>query len=307
MWFSACLAFLLFLFLSYGRIPFPAGLLFSLLGGGLLAIAGKRRQQTGPSSIDVLAQRSPLRRVNAKLRLFSCVAALFLCIAANSILVGIVTLSLCIGFLCTVGKLRPSSFLRVFALPLSFLLLGSFALLLQVSSHPQGLFDLPFLGRWLSVTPQSQLQTVLVLAKSLGAASCTYALALTTPMAELLEAMRELHVPSLLIELMFLLYRYIFLLFSMLVNLTHAAKSRLGYHSLRAGLRSAGGLAANLLVLSLRRASASYDAMQARCYQGTLSFFYEKPPVRTKHVVYAGAILLLQIAVIAIQKKEGWP
>ena len=76
-----------------------------------------------------------------------------------------------------------------------------------------------------------------------------------------------------------------------------AAGARLGWRDFRTSCRSFGGTAAGLLVVSLRKSRAYYDAMAARGYDGALCFLEEDKPLRAAQVAgmlafWAGLVLL---------------
>ena len=55
-----------------------------------------------------------------------------------------------------------------------------------------------------------------------------------------------------------------------------SAEARLGFCDFRTSCYSFGQIAANLFIVALKKANAYYDAMEARCYDGTLCFLEEK-------------------------------
>ena len=92
----------------------------------------------------------------------------------------------------------------------------------------------------------AQTAARLVMARALGAVGCLYFLSLSTPVPELLDALRRARVPEVVGDLAVLIYRYIFILFATFRSMRDAAASRLGYagpvRSLRTtGIRRAAG------------------------------------------------------------------
>lgn len=67
------------------------------------------------------------------------------------------------------------------------------------------------------------------MARALGAVGCLYFLSLSTPVPELLDALRRARVPEVVGDLAVLIYRYIFILFATFRSMRDAAASRLGY------------------------------------------------------------------------------
>ena len=135
-----------------------------------------------------------------------------------------------------------------------------------------------------------------------------YALALTTPMAQLLELLQRWKFPKTLMELMFLTYRYLFLLWGLLETMSQAARSRLGWRNFSAGVHTSGAVASVLLVRSLGQARRSLAAMEARCWRGDVSLGGTAPPRLTVRQALGTGMLLAGIALAWILAwRGGWP
>ena len=278
--------------LGWGRMPpGPLGLL-SVGLGLVLGLLG-RHEHGGALSIDALAQRSSLGGVNAVLKFWGSLALLLLCVLSASALPGL-ALVLLMGVLTVRGGRVPlHDYLSLLALPAAFLLISALALLWSWGDSPAGVLNIPLFGGWLSVSPAAQARTALVICKALGAVSCLYLLSLSTPMAEIIAVLRRAHVPALAVELMYLIYRYIFILLDMHRTMHDAAQSRLGYDGFRLSVRTTGSSYANLLARSIKRAGACFDAMESRCYDGEIRFLEREKPVLPVHAAAAAGLLIL--------------
>jgi cobalt/nickel transport system permease protein len=87
---------------------------------------------------------------------------------------------------------------------------------------------------------------------------------------DLINLLRPLRVPVLLIDLLTLCHRFIFVLLESAGTIRIAQLSRGGYSSPARGLRSYALLAANLFVNALARARRLHQAMLGRGYRGRL-------------------------------------
>ena len=96
--------------------------------------------------------------------------------------------------------------------PLAFLILGSAAVIVNISKTPLDAFAFPVGDWYITGSRDSVTDGALLWAVALSAVSCLYFLSLNTTMTDILEVLRKLHVPPLLIELMLLIYRFIFVL-----------------------------------------------------------------------------------------------
>lgn len=126
--------------------------------------------------------------------------------------------------------------------------------------------------------------------RALGAVGCLYFLSLSTPVPELLDALRRARVPEVVGDLAVLIYRYIFILFATFRSMRDAAASRLGYAGPVRSLRTTGRVYGGLLAHSFQRAQACFDAMESRCYDGGIRFLTREKPVRAPHALVCGAL-----------------
>ncbi|WP_130863024.1 cobalt ECF transporter T component CbiQ [Bacilliculturomica massiliensis] len=278
--------------LFYGTVAtLPLGMICAAAGAGLAALG--RHSHDGVLSIDIIAQRSRLCSVNPALKVCGCVGLLIFCVAADSVPVGVGLALAMLLLTVAAGGLPLHDYLALLALPAAFMLVSGLALLFSWEKSPVGVINLPLAGGWLSVTAAAQVRTLLVMAKALGAVSCLYLLSLSTPMTDIINVLRRARVPAVVVELMYLIYRYIFILLNMHRTMRDAAESRLGYDSYRQSLRTTGQIYGNLLALSFRKAGACFDAMESRCYDGEIRFLEQAKPLRPLHILTAAGLALL--------------
>ena len=149
----------------------------------------------------------------------------------------------------------------------------------QVSHHGEKMLLAIPVGSWyFGVTAESVHQFGQVFLQCLAAVSCLYFLSTSTPMTELFTALRRMHIPGFLVEMMELVYRYIFVLLEAASQIRNAQECRLGYATLKTGFYSTGQLISNLFLRAYRQADRTYTAMESRGYTDevrTLGLAYE--------------------------------
>lgn len=237
-------------------------------------------------TMDVYARRSRLCRENAALKAAGSLGLLILCICSSSPLPPLCLFIFLSVVTVAAGGIQAREYLSLLGLPAVFLLLSVLTLLWDFyPQFPQeAVVSLPLFGGWMAVVPAAQSQGMMVLSRALGAVSCLYFLSLSTPLPELLEVLRRVRIPAIVIELAVLIYRYIFLLLATFRDMRDSAASRLGYRGLKRSLRTTGLVYGGLLAGSFRRAGACFDAMESRCYTGQIRFLTEKKKVTAKCV-----------------------
>lgn len=280
---AALLAGLVFFSLFAGQLPplWLAGIcLLAVLS--FLLVGGHHHDSV--LTMDVYARRSRLCRENAALKAAGSLALLILCICSSSPLPPLCLFAFLSVVTVAAGGIKPREYFSLLGLPAVFLLLSGLTLLWDFYQKlpEEAVLSLPFLGGWLAVVPAAQSLGMLVLSRALGAVSCLYFLSLSTPLPELLQVLRRVHIPAIVVELAVLIYRYIFILLATFRDMKDSAASRLGYRGLKRSLRTTGLVYGGLLANSFRRAGACFDAMESRCYTGQIAFLTEKKKVTAK-------------------------
>lgn len=220
--------------------------------------------------IDKLAYSSRLRYRSPGLKAVLAVGALVLCVAARSYIVSLCML--CVMGCLTVGFGGTSlpRYVRLMGLPLGFLLMSTVAVIFHMAEEPSAIFSLGIGSRYLVIDSISLAYGLRLLVTALAAVSCLYFLSLTTPLVDILGVLRFIRCPGLVIELMFLIYRFTFVILELASAILTAQKCRLGNKDFRAAMHGIGRMSAVLLQRALAKSSMLYDAMEARCYNGRI-------------------------------------
>ena len=256
----------------------------------------------GMLMLDTLAAHSGLRDVSPGLKTGFSVLVLLLCVGASDAVVGIAVALSMVLLMGLLGKTPMHQIAALLKIPMLFLCVSCLVILLEFLREPAGLWYVKFGSRWLCVTADSLHRAVTLFFQAMGAVCCLYFLSSTTPMPQLIEVLRRCHVPELVIELMYLIYRYLFVLLDVQQKLTTAASARLGYAGARRSVSTAGRVSGALLASSFRRSNLCFDAMESRCYDGKLRFLSHMPPVQAGHALAAGAYVLVLVGFIVFRK-----
>lgn len=254
-------------------------------------------------SVDYYAYASKMRRWNASFKVIFSILCLLCCITFNNIYVSVAVI-LTMGYLTVViGGLAFDHYFSMLMIPIVFLLFGSAAIAIGFSLHPAGEYHMHvFHLFYIYCSKASLLKAGNLILKAFGAVSALYMMTLTTPLSELITVLRKAHVPKLLIELMNMIYRYIFIMLDTHSRMKNSALSRLGYVNFKTSCYSFGQIASNLLIVSLKRGTNYYNALESRCYDGDLRFLEEEKPVQSGLIAGAALFLIFLTAIWLITK-----
>ncbi len=235
--------------------------------------------------IDKLCYSSKLRYVNPFEKFAFTMLTLIFCVVSRSIVLGILVMAVNSYLTVFRGGISAARYRNLMTVPLGFLLLSVFAVMINVSRKPLDAFAIPVGNLYLTAGTDGLIHGAQLIITALAAVSCLYFLSLNTTMTDILDVLKKLHVPDLIIELMLLIYRYIFILLDTAYYLTTAQKSRLGHKDLKTSLKSFGAMTQILFVHAMNRSRALYDAMESRGYDGRLCVLSENYPPKRRNIV----------------------
>ena len=216
--------------------------------------------------IDSMAYASRFRPVHPGKKVVVTVSLLILAVTLQNITVGLM-LAVGMGALSVWGGGTPLGlYVRLLKIPLLFIGLSLIAIVVNVVPGTEA--GMPIA---LSISAEGLYRGAELAASAFGAVSCLYFLALSTPLTDIFYVLEKIKCPFLIIELMLLIYRFIFLLWSVARELGKAADSRLGNRNFKTAVRTSGQVFATLFIRALRRSSAIYDAMESRGYDGRIN------------------------------------
>ena len=253
-------------------------------------------------SIDQLAFQSGLSHVNPEFKVaFSVLALIFLLAADNLAISLLVFASMC--YLTVIkGGVSGHSYISLLAIPLLFAVVTVLTIALDFSLSPAGEYHLHLFFFYVYTSRAALWKAFCLFCKVFSAVSCMYFMSLSTPVNEIICVLQQCRLPSLITELMNMIYRFIFILLEVQQKMSISARSRLGYVDARTSLRTFGSIGSNLFIVSMKRANHYYDALLARCYDGQLNFLSEEKPLSRKTVLYAVLYFAALIILLTVLK-----
>ena len=143
---------------------------------------------------------------------------------------------------------------------------------------------------------------LLIFTRCLAAIAVLNLLILLTPMERILDSLRWFKIPSVIVDTMMLMFRYISLISDESARIRKAQESRLGY-SKKVGVRKKivnfGTLAGMLMARSFDRAIQVGDAMISRGYTGASSLFtYTLEKIPRKDILIGVFVILATLSLV---------
>jgi cobalt/nickel transport system permease protein len=253
--------------------------------------------------IDQYAYLNNLRRFHPLEKMIFALLTMVITITFDSLFTSLIVILLLSLLIVSAAGVPLSFYLKLLLIPLSFLLPASAASALSISRSLNEYLIYAEIGGWYLFLEYAALSAALNLFfRSFAAICCLYFLTLTTPMLEVIAVLRKLKLPEIFIEMMLLIYRFIFVLLDTADLIRLSQLSRLGYSSLARSFRSSGQLISNLFIRAYYRSKGLFTALEARGYDGKLRVLEREYNFSYKNLL---KIILFEFVLIIISIYGG--
>ena len=222
--------------------------------------------------IDRYAYGNALRLVDPIYKVGLAMLVVLLCLVLDRPISNLLAIGWMAGLTVGMAKIPLGVFGRILLAEATFLMLTTIGIIVSISTQqPELIWQTKIGFLWFSASPDTIQQGVQLVTRALGAASALNFLALTTPLTDIITLLQRWNTPDYLIDLMTVMYRFIFVLLDTLEQMIVAQESRLGYHtSYRRAMSNAGQVGARLFMNSFQRSRQLETALTARGYDGEL-------------------------------------
>lgn len=219
------------------------------------------------TTVDTVAYGSPMLSWSPLLKLAMVMTMLVLNIAVRSVWMSVFTgiVGLCLLLYGSSFRI-PSLMKRLFAYGEVFIIIGS--LVFSVVTPGEPVMSIRVLGLTVAFTDAGISLAVLTFMRATASMLLMFSFAVSTPLPHFSRALRKLRIPNVLVEMVVLVYRYMFLLMESSERMHLAAECRFGYSTLRKSIRTTSRLIVGTFVQSLETAERGQMMLQCRNYRG---------------------------------------
>lgn len=251
--------------------------------------------------IDKYAYFNGLKDVHPLEKMVFALSLLLFSLTVRDMAVSLITFTVMSTLIIFAAKIPLSYYLKLLLLPGFFILSGTITILFSFTSKFTSISNIWWswkIGNWqIFISDDSFGTAANLITVVFCSISCLYFLTLTTPITVILSVLRKLKVPLLLVDLIELTYRFIFIFLDTALAIHQSQASRLGYGSLRKGIRSLGLLISSLFLGVLQRSGQLTMAMNARGYQENLSYIEDTYTYSSRNwliaIVILGSLILI--------------
>ena len=220
--------------------------------------------------IDKYAYFNRLKHIHPIEKMTFALCLLLFALTVKDTIVSLITFTVMSAFIIFGARIPLRYYIKLLLLPGFFLLSGIFTILISFAHVETMAPDILWsakLGNWKVFITENNIEIAMNLVfVVLSSISCLYFLTLTTPVNAILQVLRKLKVPQLLIEIIEITYRFIFVFLETAIHIYQAQNSRLGYMTTKKWLHSLGLLISSLFINVFKRAKELTIAMDSRGY-----------------------------------------
>lgn len=184
-----------------------------------------------------------------------------------------------------IGKTPFKSYIRLITAPALFIAAAAAAVCVNFDSS--GIY----------ISSSSLLMMINSAVAALAAVSSCYFLMLTTPLEDILALLQRAGTPAVITEIMFLMYRYIFVLYNTARCMGISAKCRMEGRGFLSRLDALGGIVSSIFISSLKRAENLQASMDSRLFSGVFCSNIKIKRLCFKEIVIAAMHIFIMAAI----------
>ena len=218
--------------------------------------------------IDKYAYTNKLADYNPMTKFIFVIGALTIVIFFNNPYINM-SIFIIMSFLTIfVANIPLNKYLKIMAMPIVFLMISIIAILLSISPNDIFIFSVKISNKYIGITRESLTESINTLSRVLASISSTFFLALTTPLNNIIKILKKLKLPNVLIELLVLIYRFIFIVLDESKDIIIAQEMKFGYNNMKNSYRSIALLIKSLFIRVLLRYEDMIISLDSKLYNG---------------------------------------
>lgn len=161
-------------------------------------------------------------------------------------------------------------YVKMLLIPFSFLSLSVLTIVLTFTKDPTTLLGkVGCFGGYIGFTKETLRTATYLFMRCLASIHCIYFMTLTVGMNQLIKVLKKIHLPHEIIELIILMYRFIFIFLEEIHEMRLAQDMRFGYCNIKVSYKSTSLLISNLFTRVMKRYEDLCVVLEIKLYNGT--------------------------------------
>jgi len=217
--------------------------------------------------IDKYAYINGLRDYNPKFKILISLGGLIILRIINITYLYIINIILMLVLTIGIAKISVKDYMKVFKIPMFFLMLSIIMIIISINDTSY-IYSIKLGNINIGITKESIGKGIELYIGVISSLTSIYFLILTTSIVNIISGLKNIGIPSLIIELMVLIYRSIFLFIEEANNIHLGQSIKFGYINKKNSLRSLSLLISSLFTRVLIRHKKMNIALECKLYDG---------------------------------------
>lgn len=218
--------------------------------------------------IDKYAYTNRLSNTNPMIKFIIVVIALAMTTIINNNYLNLGIFTLMILLTTLIAGIPIDKYFKILFIPITFMILSMITVLLSISGQDVYIWSIKIGSKYIGITGEGIIQSINLTTRVFASMSATFFLALTTPLNELIKVFKKIGISSTIIELLVLIYRFIFIFLEESKEIYMAQELRFGYSNCRNSLKSTSLLIKALFVRVFLRYEDLVVGLECKLYNG---------------------------------------
>ena len=219
--------------------------------------------------IDKYAYTNNLAKSNPTIKLIIGMVFLFASMIINNLVILFGIMVLMSMIIVGIAKIDITNYLKLIKIPMYFLIAGVIANTINISFDSEGfMYSIKVSNMYIGVSMTSISTSIYVFFRAIACLTCVYFFVLTTPFNQLLMILKKLHIPDTIVELIMLVYRFIFIFLEEVEEIKKSQELRFGYTNLKNSYKSIGILGNLLYKRLMKRYEDMSISLDMKLYNG---------------------------------------
>ncbi len=218
--------------------------------------------------IDKYAYTNKLADFNPMLKVIVIAICLIIAITINNNYLNIAIFCSMVFLTTFVAGIPFKKYIKILIIPMSFLFISTLTILFSISSKDVYIYSMKIGSKYIGITDESILQSINTAIRVFASLSLTFFLSLTTSLNKLIIVFNKMRIPAIIVELLVLIYRFIFIFLEESINIHMAQEVRFGYSGFKNSLNSTALLIKSLFIRVLLRYKDMVNSLDAKLYNG---------------------------------------
>lgn len=219
--------------------------------------------------IDKYAYTNRLRNFNPMAKFFFAIGILILSLNMRdyrfNLCIFLFLLILTVG----VAGIPFKKYTKLLCIPIAFLIVSLITILISCSPKRElFLWALPLSKNYIGITRDAIVTCRHVFFRAMACVAATYFMALTIPMNQLIVVFKKFRLPKVFIELLILIYRFIFIFLEECKEIHTAQEMRFGYNNRKNSYKSLSLLIRCLFVRVMLKYEELIISLESKLYDG---------------------------------------